>query len=122
LGGCGDFHARISLSQALEEFLEVRYLTSIAHKYGKSSWATEHSWLARKDGWRSDPNGPLKSNNTAAGSIDHPLRMVAVVWLMDNELADMDTLPSREEIFDRSKASPLVKLYASFRLHGLSYR
>lgn len=95
---------------AFGEFLQAHHLDSIAQKHGNSTWTTEHSWLAMRDGWCASTNTPLKSKVTDE-TRDNVLRVGAIECLMRNDLWYMDRLSTRVEILDRSKAISLVKLF-----------
>lgn len=89
---------------AISEYFNVAKFNELISK-DEDAWSIEHSWIAHTDGWKSSNNIPRRTNRKS-------LSQREILWLFSKRLVDVSSLPTKEEILDRSKANGLVKVLA----------
>jgi len=95
----GIFAPEVLVIAAVYKFAAPYKWHRLTRKYCKI-WSVKHSWFAIMGGWRFGTNVPPAATT---------LRKSRVLWLLSQGLVDENSLPSRAEILDKSKASGLIK-------------
>jgi hypothetical protein len=87
-------------------FNSVKTETRIIQKSRTMAWAIEHSWFVQTKSFKTGQNVPIGESPSKA------LTENQVSWLASKGLIDIDKLPRRDDILDKSTSNSLAKFLA----------